>query len=192
MQSRRGLTIKPSAPLAVGFVDNRSEAIAQRKLAEAMNENPQATAQRALSTAIHNSPSMVAQRKQLSCMFGKAAQLKGAAEEELLQGKFGLIQRQGGREEEDPLQGKFETVRQQGSEKPVIQKFDAGIGAGWHIHYGEHVKYDSNNATRVNFGGRTRRQVGYAWEQVIQSNGLAGTKGDADFIACKTWIRNHI
>ncbi len=70
--------------------------------------------------------------------------------------------------------------------------FDAGIGAGWHIHYQDHVKYASNNATRVNFQGRTRRQIGYAWEQAIQANGLAGTKANADFIACKTWIRNHI
>lgn len=74
----------------------------------------------------------------------------------------------------------------------VIQRFDAGTGAGWHIHYGEHVKYDSNNATRVNFGGRTRRQIGYAWEQVIQDHGLAETKTTPDFIACKTWIRDHI
>jgi len=75
----------------------------------------------------------------------------------------------------------------------VIQRrFDPGIGSGWHIHYGEHVKYASTNATRVNFSGRTRRQIGYAWEQAIQANGLAGTKNDSDFIACKTWIRDHI
>ena len=74
----------------------------------------------------------------------------------------------------------------------VIQKFNAGIGSGWHIHHRNHVKYDSNDATRVDFAGRTRRQIGYRWEQVIQSNGLAGTKGTPDFIACKTWIRNHI
>jgi len=74
----------------------------------------------------------------------------------------------------------------------VQRRFDAGIGSGWHIHYGEHVKYASTNATRVNFSGRTRRQIGYAWEQAIQANGLAGTKNDSDFIACKTWIRDHI
>lgn len=77
-------------------------------------------------------------------------------------------------------------------ERVIQRRFDAGIGSGWHIHYGEHVKYASTNATRVNFRGRTRRQIGYAWEQAIQANGLAGTKGNSDFIACKTWIRNHI
>jgi hypothetical protein len=74
----------------------------------------------------------------------------------------------------------------------VIQKFDAGIGEGWHIHYGNHVKYDSNNDTRVNFGGRTRRQIGYAWEEKINEHGLMGTKETADFISCKTWMRNNL
>lgn len=83
-------------------------------------------------------------------------------------------------------------VQLQALENAVIQKFDAGIGAGWHIHFGEHIKYANNNATRVNFGGRNRRQIGYELEQKIQANGLAATKANADFIACRTWIRNNI
>jgi len=89
-------------------------------------------------------------------------------------------------------QFKEEPFQFQESDSDVIQKFDSGTGAGWHIHFGEHIKYASNNATRVNFGGRTRQQVGYALEQKIQENGLAATKADQDFIACKTWIRNNI
>lgn len=83
-------------------------------------------------------------------------------------------------------------VQRQAPDSAVIQKFDAGIGAGWHIHHREHIKYANNNATRVNFGGRNRKQIGYELEQKIQDNGLAATKANADFIACRTWIRNNI
>lgn len=91
------------------------------------------------------------------------------------------------------MQLKSGSFQLQVSGNRIIQtRFDAGIGAGWHIHYGDHVKYNGNDATRVNFTGRTRRQIGYAWEQVIQNYGLAGTKANQDFIDCKTWIRNNI
>lgn len=83
-------------------------------------------------------------------------------------------------------------VQCQSADKGVIQKFDAGVGAGWHVHYGDHIKYANNNATRINFAGRTRRQIGFALEQAIQAQGLAGTKANADFIACKTWLRNNV
>lgn len=62
-------TSRPSSGIIV--VDHRPEAIAQRKLAD----------------AIHHSPYKVAQRKQLRSMFGEAAQLKGGLEEEELQMK---------------------------------------------------------------------------------------------------------
>jgi Domain of unknown function (DUF4157) len=82
------------------IIDNRSEAVAQRKQAE----------------AIHNSSYMVARRQQLRGMFGAVAQLMGGSEEEdLLQGKFESMQRKGP-EEEDLLQGKFVSVQRQGSE----------------------------------------------------------------------------
>lgn len=91
-----------------------------------------------------------------------------------------------------PTQFKNKPIQRQTSGSTVIQKFNAGIGAGWHIHHREHIKYASNNATRVNFSGRNRKQIGYELEQKIQDNGLAETKGNADFIACKTWIRDNI
>lgn len=98
----------------------------------------------------------------------------------------------GGKALSIPTPFKDKPIQRQTSESTVIQKFNAGIGAGWHIHHGEHIKYASNNATRVNFSGRNRKQIGYELEQKIQNNGLAATKGNADFIACKTWIRNNI
>ena len=85
------------------FVDNRPEAIAQRKLQEMANNSPEAK---------------------------QSAQLKS------------------------------EPIKVHGSNQRVIQRFDAGIGAGWHVHFGSHLKYNGNNATRVNFPGRS--QIGRA------------------------------
>lgn len=67
----------PQTPGIASFVDNRSGAVAQRKLAEAIARSPRAAAQRAWITGIHNSPRMVAQREQLTGMGGGAAQREG-------------------------------------------------------------------------------------------------------------------
>lgn len=87
---------------------------------------------------------------------------------------------------------KQEALQRKAAGTPVIQRFDAGVGAGWHIHYGEHIKYNSTNGTRVNFGGRSSKQIGEQIEEKVQSHGLAATKTGADFIECMTWIREHI
>lgn len=103
---------RPAADAA--FVDNRPEAIAQRGLADAINQSPQVAAQRALSADIHDSPYGIAQRKQLAAVSREAVQLEGnLEEEELLQGKFDPIQRQSP-EDEELLQGKFAPVQRQG------------------------------------------------------------------------------
>lgn len=52
------------------LADSRPEALAQRKLAEMMNNSPCVLQQRALSDAIHNSPRMVAQRHEMNALFG--------------------------------------------------------------------------------------------------------------------------
>ncbi len=68
----------PRPASAPAFVDNRPETIAQRKLAD----------------TIDNSPTMVAQRMQLGSWFGEAAQLKARTEQqESLQGMFAPVQR---------------------------------------------------------------------------------------------------
>ncbi len=90
------------APVEVSFIDNRPEAIAQRRLAD----------------VIHHSPYMVAQRQQLHGLFGKAAQLQaGPEEDELFQGKFAAVQRLAGQEEEELLQGKFDPVQRAEAEQ---------------------------------------------------------------------------
>jgi hypothetical protein len=59
------------------LVDNRPEAIAQRKLAEMMNDSPRVSQERALSDAIYNSPRMVAQRHQMNTLFGGTVSPRG-------------------------------------------------------------------------------------------------------------------
>lgn len=53
------------------LVDQWPVAVAQRGLAEAMNNSPRVLQQRALSDAIHDSPRMVAQRHEMDALFGK-------------------------------------------------------------------------------------------------------------------------
>jgi len=88
----------------VGVVDHRSEACAQRKLAE----------------AIHASPVMVAQRMQLGRMFGPAAQLKGPEDEELQMKAVSAVLQRKGPEEEELLQGKFQPVQRQAPDEEEL------------------------------------------------------------------------
>lgn len=59
------------------LADQRPEAMAQRKLAEMMNNSPRVLQQRALNDAIHNSPRMVAQRHEMNALFGGAVKPQG-------------------------------------------------------------------------------------------------------------------
>ncbi|MDI3464959.1 MAG: hypothetical protein OJF50_003780 [Nitrospira sp.] len=125
--------MKTTAQLQTDRSSHRSAAESNRPFRETkgsaiIDNRPEAVAQRRLAEVIHNSPSMVAQRRQLRGLFGETAQLKGGPEEEellqknvapvqrqapedekLLQGKFEARQRKG-LEEEEPLQGKVERI----------------------------------------------------------------------------------
>lgn len=90
------------------FVDNRPEALAQRKLKETIHASPKMVAQRKLTAELNNTPRMVAQRKLHAFMNRSAVQLQAAPGDELLQGKFEAVQRV---EEEEPLQEKFATAQ---------------------------------------------------------------------------------
>ncbi len=105
-------------PASFQFADNRPEAVAQRQLAEMMNDQPQQLLQ--LQT--------IEEDELLQGKFA-TAQREGLEEEELLQGKFETTQRQGGLEEEELLQGKFESVQRQTPEdEELLQgKFDSGV-----------------------------------------------------------------
>ena len=62
------------------LADDRPQAVAQRKLAEMMNNSPRVLQQRALSKVIHNSAPMVAQRKEKTNHTGLPDQLKSGIE----------------------------------------------------------------------------------------------------------------
>jgi hypothetical protein len=59
------------------LADNRLEAVAQRKLAEMMNNSPRVLQQRALSDAIHKTPRMVAQRHDINTFPRGAVKAQG-------------------------------------------------------------------------------------------------------------------
>jgi len=93
---------------ALQFVDNRSAAVAQRQLAE----------------AIHGSPKQVAQGQQLNRLFGKAAQLQSMDEDELqMKTDSAVVQRMG----EELLQGKFETVQKQENKTGLPDNLKSGM-----------------------------------------------------------------
>ena len=112
------------------FVDQRPEAIAQLKLAD----------------AIDKSPYMVAQRMRLGSKLGKAAQLGGGSGElRLAQGKFPPGP-QRGPENEGTLQGKFAAVQRKDPE------------AAW--HYQHHAKPDAPPAQLQSESATARNNTG--------------------------------
>ncbi|MDM5178922.1 DUF4157 domain-containing protein [Massilia sp. DJPM01] len=56
------------------FVDDRPAAVAQRKLADMMNNSPHVLQQRALGAAIQNSPQLAAQRHKINALFSGTVQ----------------------------------------------------------------------------------------------------------------------
>lgn len=68
--------------------------------------------------------------------------------------------------------------------------FLAGEESGWHVHY-DHIKYGTNNSTRVNFGNKDRRKIGYDIEQTLNTPQLQSLKSKPGWAACMTWLRNN-
>ncbi|QDO89501.1 hypothetical protein FNH13_15130 [Ornithinimicrobium ciconiae] len=76
-----------------------------------------------------------------------------------------------------------------GSKKAQKERaeFDAGTGATWHIHYGEHVKYGSMGETRINFGGKTKAAV----LQELKER-AAPVADKSNLQQCRTWINKNL
>ena len=151
---------RSSTTTSVACTDNRPEAIAQRKLAD----------------AIGHSPYMVSQRQQLRGMFGEAAQLQARPEdEELVQGNFATVQRQDGpEEEEEPLQGKIE------GEPPAQLKQDAPrANASTQLSTGNTGLPDTLKAGIESLSGMSMDhvKVHYNSSQPAQLNALAYAQG---------------
>ncbi len=65
--------------------------------------------------------------------------------------------------------------------------YDAGEGAYWHVHYGDHVKFGGLAETRINFDGRTRNKI---LRQLRAQRNVPpqSQKGGATYIQCVNWI----
>ena len=71
-------------------------------------------------------------------------------------------------------------------------EFEAGEGAKWHVHH-DHVKFGTNQKTRVNFAGRTQEAVLNHLNEVLEAFSTL-TKGSnvATLEQCKKWIRAQL
>ncbi|MBU1311325.1 MAG: DUF4157 domain-containing protein [Gammaproteobacteria bacterium] len=71
------------------------------------------------------------------------------------------------------------------------EKFDAGSGSVWHIHY-DHIKLGNNQDSRVNFNGRSKKEIRQELGEKIDRYGL-NVGGDlaASFRACIDYINAH-
>jgi hypothetical protein len=120
------------------FVDNRPEAVAQRKLQDMANNSPQ---------------------------------LKQVAQMQAVANKF--------------------TSQQQ----PVLQlaggknAFLAGKEAYWHVHY-DHVKFGTDDGTRVNFAGRTAKQIRKKLNEV-KGRTPRSAEGSLSYHQCINYIDKH-
>jgi hypothetical protein len=69
--------------------------------------------------------------------------------------------------------------------------YDAGEGAYWHIHHGEHVKFGGQGETRINFGGRTRNKI---LRQLRGKRNLTpqSQEGAQTYHQCVNWILRNL
>lgn len=134
---------------------------AQRDLGSAIQRSASMLAQRHKAQALDHAPRVVVQRQRLRAAFGPAAPDSQAA---------GLLQRRAG------------------GGTAVIQLFDAGNGAQWHIHYG-HIKLGNNVNSRVDFNGRNKKAIRKDLGDTINRYGL-NVGGDlaASFRECINYI----
>lgn len=68
--------------------------------------------------------------------------------------------------------------------------FQAGEGAYWHVHY-DHVKFGNDNATRVNFEGRTAKQIRKKLKEV-KDRSPKSDKGSLTYHQCINYIDKYI
>jgi hypothetical protein len=70
--------------------------------------------------------------------------------------------------------------------------FDGGVGARWHVHYGEHVKFGTRDGTRRNFKGRTQTDILDALTAIVKAEpGLNMGDNAPSYAAVREWIMTH-
>lgn len=76
----------------------------------------------------------------------------------------------------------------------VVQKkginYEAGTGEDWHVHK-DHVKYDGDNSSRINFAGRSKTQIKKAMQEYHDTLGHSKER-QTTFIACRRWISKYL
>ena len=73
----------------------------------------------------------------------------------------------------------------------VAQLMDAGSGGQWHIHH-EHIKLGNNVDSRVNFNGRSKKDIRKELGEKIDRYGLnVGGNLAASFRECIDYINAH-
>ncbi len=76
-----------------------------------------------------------------------------------------------------------------------VNSYDAGIGAAWHVHHGEHVKYNGNDDTRMNFDGRSKEEV---LEHMAQYHAELPNKYRNNpvvvdsYLKCQKWVNKNL
>jgi len=72
-----------------------------------------------------------------------------------------------------------------------LERFDAGSGSVWHIHH-DHIKLGNNQDSRVNFNGRSKKEIRKELGEKIERYGL-NVGGDlaASFRECIDYINSH-
>lgn len=76
----------------------------------------------------------------------------------------------------------------------VVQKkginYEAGTGEDWHVHK-DHVKYDGDNSSRINFAGRSKTQIKKAMQEYHDGLGHSPAR-QTTYLACRRWISKHL
>ncbi|MEE3878046.1 hypothetical protein [Vibrio sp. YYF0003] len=68
--------------------------------------------------------------------------------------------------------------------------FEAGQGSMWHVHK-DHVKYNGDDRSRINFDGRTKTYI--KKEMEMYHNTLSHNKNrHHTYLECRKWINKHL
>ena len=90
-------------------------------------------------------------------------------------------------------------VRQAGALQRMVSRgvrqakginYDAGVGALWHVHI-DHVKYNGDNGSRINFAGRSKTYIKREMERY--HNTLAHDPArHHSYLACRKWVNKYL
>lgn len=78
--------------------------------------------------------------------------------------------------------------------KGVLQakgiNYEAGQGNLWHVHK-DHVKYNGDNSSRINFAGRSKTYIKKQMEQYHNTLSHDSNRHHT-YLQCRKWINRHL